>query len=198
MNLPDNLPPLPPVPDGFDRWEYRGTEWKDARKAVYATVNTAISEEATADNWSLQSARPMGARWLHYIEAVRDPAKPSAQLFATPDPENVEESDDPADDHKDCRDGCRYSYEVGDGRQRVCPYGECQRNGAESDEILTEFWKLGKNPKAQFFFKNQKPMTGVTPPPPPPPSLFLIFSLSSSLSLSHEGRKQKTVACKPP
>lgn len=75
MNLPDNLPPLPPVPDGFDRWEYRGTEWKDARKAVYATVNTAISEEATADNWSLQSARPMGARWFHYIEAVREPAK---------------------------------------------------------------------------------------------------------------------------
>lgn len=48
------------------------TDGKDARKAVYATVNTAISEEATADNWSLQSARPMGARWLHhaYEEAL--------------------------------------------------------------------------------------------------------------------------------
>ena len=32
MNLPDNLPPLPPVPPGFDRWEYRGIGWETEEK----------------------------------------------------------------------------------------------------------------------------------------------------------------------
>jgi len=76
MNPPDNLPPLPPVPEGFDRWEYRGTEWKDGRQAVYATTNTNTTGATTPDDWHLQNARPMGARWLHYLEAVREPASP--------------------------------------------------------------------------------------------------------------------------
>jgi hypothetical protein len=28
IEMPDNLPPLPPVPEGYDRWEYRGMGWR--------------------------------------------------------------------------------------------------------------------------------------------------------------------------
>lgn len=32
------------------------------------------------------------------------------------------------DDHPDCKNGCRYAYDVGGAHNRVCPHGECQRN----------------------------------------------------------------------
>lgn len=125
MNLPQGLPPLPPVPEGFDRWIDRGTKW-GAECATYASTPL---DAKFAGEWVVHHDDPAhGSPVHHYIEAVREPAEPSAQLFATLDPNNVEEADQPSDDHKDCRDGCRYSHDLGDGMQRVCPYGECQRN----------------------------------------------------------------------
>lgn len=109
-DLPPGLPPLPPVPAGFDRWEYRGTEWKDQRKTVYATTNTAIGGAPTIDDWSLQSARPMGARWLHYIEAVREPAEVPASGEAMSDRRTTDEWKGPLS-YRIASDGG--AYEVG-------------------------------------------------------------------------------------
>lgn len=75
MKPPDNLPPLPPVPKGFDRWEYRGIAWRENKPASYCTTNTRRSVNPSVDDWCSQEAIPLGAEWLHYIEAVRDEPK---------------------------------------------------------------------------------------------------------------------------
>lgn len=67
--VPDGLPPLPPVPEGFDRWVYRGTGWQpDTDNPTTYAIN---SEEMTT--WSIHHAQfPFGVRHCHYIEAVKD------------------------------------------------------------------------------------------------------------------------------
>lgn len=66
--VPDKLPPLPPVPDGFDRWVYRGTGWhSDDRVPVWAYCFN--HPEWTVRRFSL--FKPGGADG-HYIEAVKD------------------------------------------------------------------------------------------------------------------------------
>lgn len=80
MNPPANLPPLPPVPPGFDHWEYRGTHWNASG------VKYALGWPGWLD-WSVMpsAVHPSGSG-CHYIEAVREPAKePIATLPATPD-----------------------------------------------------------------------------------------------------------------
>lgn len=66
--VPDGLPPLPPVPEGFDRWVYRGTGWKsEGRVPVWAYCFN--HSEWTVRKFSLFS--PGGADG-HYVEAVND------------------------------------------------------------------------------------------------------------------------------
>lgn len=76
MKLPDNLPPLPPVPEGFDRWEYRGKGWDSQIETTFS----ACFEEFADEGWS----RPAATKHLcghveaHFIEAVRDQPAESA------------------------------------------------------------------------------------------------------------------------
>jgi hypothetical protein len=66
MNLPANLPPLPPVPSGFDRWEYRGANWRSPPGVRYA-YKPPFFAEWQVSRWSLTAGNSG-----EYIEAVRD------------------------------------------------------------------------------------------------------------------------------
>ncbi len=65
--LPDGLPPLPPVPEGYDRWEYRGMGWP------VCSDFTAFASQKGQDPWVVRLnvflLKPDENR--HYIEAVR-------------------------------------------------------------------------------------------------------------------------------
>lgn len=71
--IPSFLPPLPPVPEGFSRWEYRGEGWRcdDGQATTYAC---AVSAESAANTgypheWEVRKDRwPEGMGF--YIEAV--------------------------------------------------------------------------------------------------------------------------------
>lgn len=63
--VPDGLPPLPPVPEGFDRWVYRGTGWtNDHKRCTYAHPH--------GTGWAICQCVPHGRGDTHYIEAVTD------------------------------------------------------------------------------------------------------------------------------
>jgi hypothetical protein len=65
--MPDNLPPLPPVPEGYDRWEYRGMGIAGLRRyTCYGGGYTGWIDQPLPD---LLSA---GASYYHYLEAVKD------------------------------------------------------------------------------------------------------------------------------
>lgn len=66
---PEGLPPFPPVPEGFDAWEYRGTGW-ESEKAYYGFYN--------GEEWdtSLGEAKASGVYAFHYIEPVKRPVQP--------------------------------------------------------------------------------------------------------------------------
>jgi len=69
--VPDGLPPLPPVPDGFDRWVYRGTYWDNKKNITY--YGYALSRVST--RWVITAkGQPLNACG-HYIEAVKDLAR---------------------------------------------------------------------------------------------------------------------------
>jgi hypothetical protein len=72
--MPEGLPPLPPVPEGFDRWEYRGMGWESGRVSRIAYVGRF-------GKWLVENAKADGGPELHYIEAVKDtPPDTSAPL----------------------------------------------------------------------------------------------------------------------
>jgi hypothetical protein len=63
--VPDGLPPLPPVPEGFNRWVYRGTGWTNShRRCTYAHPHNG--------SWVVCNIVPHGRYDTHYIEAVND------------------------------------------------------------------------------------------------------------------------------
>ena len=71
MNLPDNLPPLPPVPAGFDRWEYRGESWSSGKYVQYAYYPSDLCTGWRVSTGVGCTAAEIGT---HYLEAVRQQA----------------------------------------------------------------------------------------------------------------------------
>lgn len=86
LEIPDNLPPLPPVPDGYDRWEYRGMGWCHPL-AKYAICCDGESCWQGAND---EPEKALGASCLHYIEAVKD-----EQLHAPGGPSEWEDNGEP-------------------------------------------------------------------------------------------------------
>lgn len=63
--VPLGLPPLPPVPEGFSRWEYRGMGW-NVDLATYTCLRLGKQE------WQpIIKSRANGYQDTHYIEAVK-------------------------------------------------------------------------------------------------------------------------------
>lgn len=71
---PEGLPPYPPVPEGFDQWEYRGLGWDNGRTPC------VFSHFKSPGPWHVDDSgegSPVGngnCPSLHYIEAVKAPA----------------------------------------------------------------------------------------------------------------------------
>lgn len=66
--LPAGLPKLPPVPEGFDAWEYMGKGW--AGECEHSAL--LIHEKGEWVHWS---GKCLGTQWAHYIRAIKRPAK---------------------------------------------------------------------------------------------------------------------------
>jgi hypothetical protein len=79
---PNNLPPYPPVPEGYDRWEYRGLGWGNERKP---TVFAYVNKDDIRYGWGVEDSGevcPVGngqCSNLHYIEAVKGPMTEGAK-----------------------------------------------------------------------------------------------------------------------
>ena len=69
------LPPHPPVPGGYDHWEYRGLGWKSDEKALYATL--PVDDMDRPGGWDMRpfELHTGACRDLHYLEAVKAPVK---------------------------------------------------------------------------------------------------------------------------
>ncbi len=61
----DDLPPLPPVPEGYDRWEYRGMGWNSENEVMMAYAKGSPRE------WIVDECISLGQDNLHYLEAVK-------------------------------------------------------------------------------------------------------------------------------
>ena len=68
--IESGLPPFPPVPEGYDRWEYRGVGWKSAEKTIYAFKSGGYR------GWIVLEGSAEGHDRIHYIEAVKDITPP--------------------------------------------------------------------------------------------------------------------------
>jgi hypothetical protein len=68
--IPRHLLPLPPLPEGFRQWVYRGTGWSCEYGPEFRFMNMAEGSE-----WLRDSTRSsaIGCNNLHYIEALRVP-----------------------------------------------------------------------------------------------------------------------------
>jgi hypothetical protein len=64
---PDGLPPLPPVPEGYARWVYRGKGLKSDRRIRFASYG-----RFDADWVTFPFGCTVGYKSTHYIEAVKD------------------------------------------------------------------------------------------------------------------------------
>lgn len=68
LQLPPGLPPLPPVPEGYHRWVYRGMGWKK-EQVMYAYV-LGSNMDKWRGNYFRQSTS--GLEDCHYIEAIKE------------------------------------------------------------------------------------------------------------------------------
>jgi hypothetical protein len=140
-DLPPNLPPLPPVPPGFDRWEYRGTRWA-ASGVKYAYFRHETMD--VNDGWLSRPFDRTESSPGHYIEAVREP---SAQLFATLDPENGEDQHSRVEMHLQWLESVRpgWAQEIRECmatglEKRVCG-GMSDRPTPETDAATLNKWQ---------------------------------------------------------
>jgi len=69
--LPDGLPPLPPVPEGYDKIELKGWGWSSNKKKVPYSIASKENEEWM--NFIPDVAT--GIQRFYYIVAVKSPKK---------------------------------------------------------------------------------------------------------------------------
>ena len=74
--VPDGLPPLPPVPEGYDRWEYRGMGWESDKPVLYGCAEAGDKDWGSPLDPQKNLHIPNGTSYFHYIEAVKDPTPP--------------------------------------------------------------------------------------------------------------------------
>ncbi len=67
--IPPGLPELPPVPEGFERWEYRGMGISGLRNYAY------LCDEYDEIKWKVLSGKlpSIGIAQYHYLEAITSP-----------------------------------------------------------------------------------------------------------------------------
>ena len=74
--VPLGLPPLPPVPEGYDRWEYRGLGWESDGEVVYGCAEPGDKDWGESDvDWD-KPHESAGISDFHYIEAIKDTPPP--------------------------------------------------------------------------------------------------------------------------
>lgn len=86
--LPKGLPPLPPVPAGYDAWEYMGTNWDNDGKPVGTPWTSAFKDCPWDKEWGItgqliysSDLKPLGSKHpdRHVIRAIKHPApKPAS------------------------------------------------------------------------------------------------------------------------
>lgn len=64
-----DLPPFPPLPEGFSRWVSRGMGWKSEKRVRFASMGRFDTDWVT-----FPFGCTVGYETTHYIEAVKDPA----------------------------------------------------------------------------------------------------------------------------
>ena len=64
-----DFPPLPPVPEGYSRWQYRGKGWRTDKRVRFASMGRFDTDWGT-----FPYGCTIGYENSHYIEAVKDPA----------------------------------------------------------------------------------------------------------------------------
>ena len=67
--MPDSLPSFPPVPEGYDRWAYRGKGASGLKRYAYFCYEVGQLDWRVQVNTDLPSN---GVPSYHYIEAVKD------------------------------------------------------------------------------------------------------------------------------
>jgi len=64
-----DLPPFPPLPEGYSRWEYRGLGWQPYKRVRFASLGCFDPDWVT-----FPFGCTVGFANSHYIEAVKDPS----------------------------------------------------------------------------------------------------------------------------
>lgn len=64
-----DFPPLPPVPEGYSRWVYRGKGWKSNERVRFASIT--LNDPCWVP---FPYGCTVGYEVSHYIEAMKDPA----------------------------------------------------------------------------------------------------------------------------
>jgi hypothetical protein len=116
IEMPDFLPPLPPVPEGYDRWEYRGIGASRLKRYAYYC-------EMRHSDWVMQARTDLtstGVSTFHYLEAVKDePQEPTT----IPEPDMVNSPPHYQGDGIECIDAIRAALTPEEFR------GYCKGNG---------------------------------------------------------------------
>lgn len=83
--VPEGLPPLPPVPEGYDCLEHRGFEWLSEGGAPWFYA-IKVGEKFVPQWYSGEGQKPYAASDCYYIEAVKEPLPAAPVVEPTSDP----------------------------------------------------------------------------------------------------------------
>jgi hypothetical protein len=141
--MPDNLPPHPPVPEGYDRWEYRGMGVAGLKRyAFYSDLAASFACWGDQRQTDIPSA---GVSCCHYIEAVKDEPQ---EVTTISEPDMVNSPPHYQGDGIECIDAIRAALTPEEFR------GYCKGNGLKyiwrepnkggDQDIAKAAWYLNK------------------------------------------------------